>query len=339
MPKPPPPFVFAFAATAGAAASPPTEPPKPKPSELPKPKPSELPKPQPSELPKPLPSELPKPLPSELPKPLPSMPPEPFKPSLPPPCGHPDAIANELMMSAPIFKHTLFRYLISNAASTDSELHHLNIKPTSLETRTSALTAAGYVSGFADPGLFSSLSGPTYLHFYAEDVLIIAPTAAYRDNAKTLLLSAFETYDQGPASCFQDILITRDRAARTIKLSQPRHTADLLSKFHSTDVEPPKTPFFDATSLTAEGELLDTTAFPFSSVIDSLKHIASCTRPDIAQAVGALAPYTTAPTTTHWTAAKHILSYLAGTADYGLIYGPAIISPAAVCAPCWPPTH
>ena len=149
--------------------------------------------------------------------------------------------------------------------------------------------------------------------------------------AKSLLLSTYEARDLGPASLFLGMLITRDRAARTIKLSQPRHTADLLSKFQMTDAKPCETPASAATKLTAEGEPLDTVAFPYSTAIGSLMYIASCTRPDISQAVGALARYMAAPKTAHWTAIKHILRYLAGTANHGLTYGPASFKLAAYC--------
>ena len=46
-----------------------------------------------------------------------------------------------------------------------------------------------------------------------------------------------------------------------------------------------------------------------------------CTRPDIAQAVGALAKYMAAPTVIHWAAATGVLRYLAGTKDYGINFG------------------
>ena len=50
-------------------------------------------------------------------------------------------------------------------------------------------------------------------------------------------------------------------------------------------------------------------------------YLAVCTRPDIAQAVGALARYMTSPTTIHWAAAIGVLRYLAGTKDYGICFG------------------
>jgi hypothetical protein len=46
-----------------------------------------------------------------------------------------------------------------------------------------------------------------------------------------------------------------------------------------------------------------------------------CTRPDIAQAVGAVARYMSAPTAQHWSAVKMILRYVKGTTTLGLVYG------------------
>ena len=50
-------------------------------------------------------------------------------------------------------------------------------------------------------------------------------------------------------------------------------------------------------------------------------YLSVCTRPDISQAVGALARYMAHTTTAHWQAAKGVLRYLAGTSDYGIIFG------------------
>ena len=50
-------------------------------------------------------------------------------------------------------------------------------------------------------------------------------------------------------------------------------------------------------------------------------YLSVCTRPDIAQAVGALARYSSAPRTPHWRAAKGVLRYLAGSTGLGITYG------------------
>ena len=60
---------------------------------------------------------------------------------------------------------------------------------------------------------------------------------------------------------------------------------------------------------------------PYKSLVGSVLHLSRCTRPDIACAVGMLAKYQKDPGPRHWKAAKKLLCYLAGTQDYGIIYG------------------
>ena len=49
-------------------------------------------------------------------------------------------------------------------------------------------------------------------------------------------------------------------------------------------------------------------------------YLANYTQPDIAFAVNLLARYSSAPTRRHWNGIKHILRYLRGTTDLGLLY-------------------
>jgi hypothetical protein len=46
-----------------------------------------------------------------------------------------------------------------------------------------------------------------------------------------------------------------------------------------------------------------------------------CTRPDIAQAVGATSRYMANPGREHWNTIKRILIYIKGTSDAALCYG------------------
>ena len=69
--------------------------------------------------------------------------------------------------------------------------------------------------------------------------------------------------------------------------------------------------------ITDEGEPLDTTKYTYSALVGSLLYLSVCTRPDIAQAVGALAKYMAKPTTVHWQAATGVLRYVNTTKSYG----------------------
>jgi len=74
------------------------------------------------------------------------------------------------------------------------------------------------------------------------------------------------------------------------------------------------------TKLIKEGTLVDTKEMPYMKLVGSLIYLAVCTRPDIAQAVGALAKYMSVPTEEHWRAAQGVVQYLAGTATLGITY-------------------
>ena len=56
----------------------------------------------------------------------------------------------------------------------------------------------------------------------------------------------------------------------------------------------------------------------YQSMVGSLLYAAIATRPDIAQAVGAVSKYNSCPTETHLTGVKLILRYLKGTINLGL---------------------
>jgi hypothetical protein len=61
---------------------------------------------------------------------------------------------------------------------------------------------------------------------------------------------------------------------------------------------------------------------PYTNVVGALNYLAIATRPDIAYAVGCLARFNANPGPKHWTAAKHLLRYLKGSADLQLTYAP-----------------
>ena len=59
---------------------------------------------------------------------------------------------------------------------------------------------------------------------------------------------------------------------------------------------------------------------PFREVVGSLMWIADQTRPDIANAVQAVARYSYEPREVHWEVARKILAYLRATAHLGITY-------------------
>jgi hypothetical protein len=73
----------------------------------------------------------------------------------------------------------------------------------------------------------------------------------------------------------------------------------------------------------------------YQSIVGSLLYAASAARADISRSVGVLSKFNTAPTETHLTAAKRVLRYLKGTADYGIVYACSPEPPALYSDASW----
>lgn len=58
----------------------------------------------------------------------------------------------------------------------------------------------------------------------------------------------------------------------------------------------------------------------YQCAVGKLLYLSTRTCPDIAFAVSSVARYTAQPTKEHWKAIKHLLRYLVGTINYGIIH-------------------
>jgi hypothetical protein len=194
------------------------------------------------------------------------------------------------------------------------------------------LAAIGFTESAADPALFIKSSvTPIYLLTYVDDILLATSSETELATTKHQIMTTFDARDLGAASYFLGMDLRRDHSARTITIAQSRLTSELLSKYGLDDAKPLSTPLSATDKLTTIGEPLDTAASPYSQLVGSLMYLSVTTRPDIAQAVGALARYMAAPTTAHWQAAKHVLRYLSGTTTYGITFGATNTGLEAYC--------
>ena len=150
----------------------------------------------------------------------------------------------------------------------------------------------------ADPAFFSGEVDDewVFLVVSVNDIIIAASegerVAKVKANVRSL----------GEATYFLGMELVRDRAARTLKLGKKKLTGELLGRYGLTDARARSVPLGAGEKLTKEGEPLDTAKFPYSELVGSLLYLSVCKRPDIAQAVGALARYMSAPTVAHWAA-------------------------------------
>lgn len=164
------------------------------------------------------------------------------------------------------------------------------------------LESLGFIASEADPGLYISQhkSGNVYVLVYVDDILIAARTIEAVKSVKGGRLSSFEARDLGEAHLFFSMVIKRNRVTKQIKLSQARMAANLVNTYGLAESKSRSVPLSPSLNLIqGEGELLDKSETTYAHLIGSLLYLSVCTRPDIAQAVGALCKYMATPTLVH----------------------------------------
>jgi hypothetical protein len=99
-----------------------------------------------------------------------------------------------------------------------------------------------------------------------------------------------------------------------------------LRRFNMQDCKPISTPLPINYKLSSsmnpsnEAERMEMSRVPYASAVGSLMYAMICTRPDIAQAVGAVSRFMADPGKEHWDVVKRILRYIKGTLDVSLCF-------------------
>lgn len=165
------------------------------------------------------------------------------------------------------------------------------------------------------------------LLLYVDDMLIAGPNKDRIQELKAQLAREFEMKDLGPANKILGMQIHRDRNNRKIWLSQENYLNKILRRFNMQDCKPISTPLpvnfklSSSMSPSNEAERKEMSRVPYASAVGSLMFAMICTRPDIAQAVGAVSRYMANPGREHWNTVKRILRYIKGTSNVALCYG------------------
>ncbi|CAI7888844.1 unnamed protein product [Closterium sp. NIES-53] len=130
--------------------------------------------------------------------------------------------------------------------------------------------------------------------------------------------------DLGELRSYLGLQITRDRAQRTITLTQSHMVQQVLQRFDFTYSSPQATPLSTRHSLSAlpSDESVEPSG-PYPELVGCLMYLMTCTRPDLAYPLSILACYV-APRRhrpEHMAAAKRVLRYLCSTSGMGLVLG------------------
>ncbi|CAI5987493.1 unnamed protein product [Closterium sp. NIES-64] len=195
------------------------------------------------------------------------------------------------------------------------------------DTLRTTLAALGFAPSTADPSLFlrtdTSLP-PFYILVYVDDLVFATADTAGLAYVKSELLKRHTCTDLGELCSYLGLQITRDRARRTITLTQSHMVQQVLQRFGFTYSSPQATPLSTRHSLSAlpSDESVEPSG-PYPELVGCLMYLMTCTRPDLAYPLSILARYV-APgrhRPEHMAAAKRVLRYLCSTSGMGLVLG------------------
>ncbi len=165
-------------------------------------------------------------------------------------------------------------------------------------------------------------AGHHYIALYVDDLLFASACQAEVDRVKAALHSKFGIKDLGEAEFIIGIQIQR-RPSGEIFLSQKAYLLDVLARFNMSGCKSASIPMEVGVQL----QYFDTEADPelkrrYLQAIGSLLYATLGTRPDLAFAVNYLGRFANTPTPTHWSAIQHVIRYIKGNLDMGILYTP-----------------
>ncbi|CAI7788825.1 unnamed protein product, partial [Closterium sp. NIES-53] len=195
------------------------------------------------------------------------------------------------------------------------------------DTLRTTLAALGFAPSTADPSLFlrtDTLMPSFYILVYVDDLVFTTTDTEALALVKSEVQKRHTCIDLGELRSYLGLQITRDRARRTIILTQSQMVQHVLQHFNFTWSSAQATHLATGHSLSAppSDESVESSG-PYPELVGCLMYLMTCTRPDLAYPLGLLARYV-APSwhqKVHMDAAKRVLRYLCSTTGMGLVLG------------------
>ena len=166
----------------------------------------------------------------------------------------------------------------------------------------------------ADPCIYVKMTDAiAILAVYVDDLIVMASTLEEMQQIRETLKSRFQMKDLGKLHYCLGISIEQDEERKCLWLHQKQYILNMLEKYSLSNAKVVSTPADVSVQLKKDdGVSNKVDSVTYQSIIGSLLYAAIATRPDIAQAVGVVAKFSSSPNQSHLTAAKRILQYLKG---------------------------
>ncbi|CAI7790168.1 unnamed protein product [Closterium sp. NIES-53] len=247
---------------------------------------------------------------------------------------------------SPTPKMTTLRVLLHVAAQRDYELHSLDFSTAFLQASLheeiwlrrppgftgrhvsgTTLAALGFALSTVDPSLFlrtDTLLPSFYVLVYVDNLVFATADIRALALVKSELQNRHTCTDLGELRSYLGLRITRDRARRTITLTQSHMVQQVLQRFGFTWSSAQPTPLATGHSLSAPPS--DESVEPsghYPELVGYLMYLMTCTRPDLAYPLGLLARYVASGRhrKVHMDATKRVLCFLCSTSGMGLELG------------------
>jgi hypothetical protein len=178
-----------------------------------------------------------------------------------------------------------------------------------------------FESSPADPCLFISktIGWECFVHVYVDDMVIISPDV---QRFKDLISARFKMDDIGELKHLLGVKVSRVDD-KQLYLSQEVYLAKVLEDHNLSNARPVSVPMVPNTQLARatpfERQQFEQVGANYRRSIGMLMYLAVCTRPDIAFALSQLSKHLESPGITHWRAVIHLLRYLSGTRNHGIL--------------------
>jgi hypothetical protein len=171
-------------------------------------------------------------------------------------------------------------------------------------------------------------SGIVIAAVHVNDYLAIADSKDKNERFKDQMRKVWTISDLGTARLIMGIVVTWDRATRTVTLSQTALIDKIIKQFGQRDAHLMSAPLEPGSKLQRANhdsippdKRLQLNKLPYRSLVGCLLYLAISICPDISHAVQQLSQYLDSYSFDHWKAALRLVCYLEGTWDLKLHLG------------------
>ena len=201
----------------------------------------------------------------------------------------------------------------------------------------------GFTRSHADHSLYVKQTSAylVIIIVYVDDLIIMTNTMSIMVEVKAMLKREYDMSDLGELHYCLGVEFTRQRAARTITMSQSKYVEEVLKRFNMEgcksigtplDVKQKMSKLTDEEFEAVKEEMQDV---PYKAAVGSLMYAMVATRADLAFPMSVVSQYMAKSGPMHWAVVKRIMRYLQGTLELKLVLGGKSLALVGFCDADW----